>query len=85
MYEGWNDVTATEVLDNKKEVCAKCYYFSAYTISGNTNFNDSTCDYIGMEKRARGCLPTECVEKGIFKPKKKKRRRKKQIRIAWAD
>ena len=82
MYEGWKDVPADVILKNKREVCSKCKYFSAYTVSSNTNWTGSLCTYIDYHKHARGCLPTECVEKGIFDPKKKKRK-PKQIKVSF--
>lgn len=80
MAKRWSEYTPEEIIQNKKDVCAKCYYFSVHKTSNCTNWNDSTCDYLRVEKHSGGCLPTECVEKGIFR-EKKKRKRVTQIRI----
>ena len=87
MYEGWKDLPIEVILKNKKEVCAKCKYFSVYTVSKDTDWYNSTCDYRDFHGHIRGCLPTECLEKGIFEPKTNKRKRKKHIRItpSWIE
>lgn len=73
MYEGWGDYSTKDVNAHKQKVCAKCEYFSVHKHTKNTNWTESTCDYIWIEGHMRGCLPTECIEKGIFKKKTTKR------------
>lgn len=82
MYEGWEDLPDEVIMQNKRDICSKCEYFSVYTASSQTVWVSSTCEYIDVHKHSRGCLPTECVEKGIFKPRTKKRKRK-QVRISY--
>lgn len=66
----WSEMKESEINSLKKKQCMKCLYFS--TLSKNY-MNSASCDYILITGKMRGCLPTECVEKGVFKGKKRRR------------
>ena len=73
----WGELTIDEINRIKETQCAKCKWFS----SGVTGYRgSSTCDYILMNDRRRGCDPRDCVKKGRFELSKKKDKRRKQ---AW--
>ena len=60
----WDEMSVREIQHLKEKQCKYCDYFSKNN-SGGLSFG--TCDYILINDRMRGCLPTECVMKGILK------------------
>lgn len=82
--KAWAELSQAEVAALKRKQCCKCAYFSR---NGTTDLLNATCDYILDEVRnpkghRRPCEPRDCVEKGVFIPKKKdKRKRRKKIAI----
>lgn len=50
-----------------KHVCERCYYY------GGLADGKPTCGYIEKELHRRPCLASECVEKGVFRPRTKTR------------
>lgn len=66
----WNEMSEKDILRLKRDQCIKCAYLSGQ-IGGNKRASSNrVCDYIAIEGHRRGCSPLECIEKGIFKPKK---------------
>lgn len=77
--KAWAELSQAEVAELKRKQCCKCAYFSR---NGTTDLLNATCDYILDEGHRRPCDPRDCVEKGVFIPKKKdKRKRRKTIAI----
>lgn len=58
--------TEAEIRKRKETVCKKCEY---HGMSGGI----PCCEYVGYTGRRRPCLPSECVEKGVFKKWQKKK------------
>ena len=66
----WIHMTERDVNKHKREVCINCAYL--VTMYGPTGHVGTTiCDYIGKTGMIRPCSPLECVDKGIFKPRKR--------------
>ena len=59
----WKEISEREVIELKHNQCKECMYFSKYSPSAIAN---ATCDYIFIKGNSRGCLPTECVKRGVF-------------------
>lgn len=77
--KAWSELSTAEVAELKRKQCCKYAYFSR---NGTTDLLNATCDYILDEGHRRPCDPRDCVEKGVFIPKKKdKRKRRKKIAI----
>ena len=68
----WGEMSVREIQNLKEKKCKHCDYFSKNN-SGGLPYG--TCDYILINDRMRGCLPTECVMKGIFKRRTGAKRR----------
>ena len=68
----WREMTTQDVAANNKRQCQYCHYFSGYSTDRG---NSGQCDYLLIHNHSRGCSPLECVERGIFQPKKKGKRR----------
>lgn len=64
MIKPWKFMTEKEIYNLKEKQCKKCRYFSKNNAQSTTY---GTCEYIAIEGHSRGCLPTECTTKGIFK------------------
>ena len=64
----WSEMTERQVNELKEKQCRKCVYFAK---SQTSSVASSTCEYLAIEGHRRGCSPLDCVERGIFKPKKK--------------
>lgn len=60
--------TLEEMRERKQRVCSKCAYYL-----GGEHGLMGTCNYLLITEHKRPCLPTECVEKGVFKAIKGKR------------
>lgn len=76
----WEELSRAEVATLKLKQCSKCVYFSR---NGTTDLINATCDYILDDIRnpnhhKRPCEPRDCIEKGIFIPKKKDRRKRRK-------
>ena len=67
--KAWSEMTEAEVNALKRKQCKKCIYF---TKSQTSSVVSGICEYLAMEGHRRGCSPLDCVERGIFKPKKKR-------------
>ena len=66
--KAWSEMTERQVNELKEKQCRKCAYF---TESQTSSVVSGICEYLAMEGHRRGCSPLDCVERGIFKPKKK--------------
>lgn len=64
--------TQSEWLKRRKTICVKCVYDSRLSTE---NKYGSTCDYLLKTGHKRPCKPSECVEKGVFTPKKARRKK----------
>lgn len=64
--------TDRDLIPIKKENCIHCAYSSMTT--STTNHSEVTCSYILITEHRRPCMPEECRENGVFKPKKRRRR-----------
>lgn len=62
----WGEMSVREIQYLKEKQCKYCDYFSKNS-SGGISYG--TCEYITVNEHMRGCLPTECAAKGIFKSK----------------
>lgn len=68
----WDEMSDKEIQILKEKQCKYCDYFSKKNSGGITY---GTCDYIIINEHMRGCLPTECAMKGIFKRRTGAKRR----------
>lgn len=66
----WSEMTERQVNELKEKQCRKCVYF---TKSQTSSVVSGICEYLAIEGHRRGCSPLDCVELGIFKPRKNKK------------
>lgn len=66
----WSEMTERQVNELKEKQCRKCVYFAK---SQTSSVVSGICEYLAIEGHRRGCSPLDCVERGIFKPRKRKR------------
>lgn len=78
MIKPWRFMTDKEIAKLKETQCRHCAYFSK---AGMSTTGNGTCDYILIEKHSRGCLPTECMAKGIFRKRTSADKRKMALSI----
>lgn len=64
MVKPWIFMTEKEIYNLKEKQCKKCCYFSKNNAQSTAY---GTCEYIAIKGHSRGCLPTECTMKGIYK------------------
>ena len=65
--EEYTKDTDAQRAKRKREVCKKCFYYAKFNSKAGGN-----CEYIVVTGHCRPCLPSECKEKGVFRPLNKR-------------
>ena len=65
----WQHIPDDVICKNKASVCMKCLHYSRSKRDSNKDqyVGTGTCSYLLDTGYSRPCLPTECVEQGIFR------------------